>query len=278
MFNEENSVEGFVRDLLCGKQLAGTRLGEPPPIYQAGRSSRGIGWQFIPAIALPRQPQDVFVESYVREALIRLNPTIAAQPTRADEVIYKLRAIVLAVRGEGLIRANELFTTWLRNEQSMPFGRNHQHVTITLIDYENLDNNQFLLTTQYTFRAGAAERRADVVLLVNGFPLVIVEAKTPVRNAISWVDGALQIHNDYERFVPELFACNVFSVATEGKAMRYGSIRMPVELWGPWRPPLSPPWRGEARTTPLGPPYRGEVGKLPSPLRGGAGGGVKIRR
>ncbi|MEZ4592135.1 MAG: HsdR family type I site-specific deoxyribonuclease [Chloroflexota bacterium] len=251
-FNEENAVEEFVRDLLCGKQSIGTRIGEPSPIYHAGRSSRGIGWQFIPAIALPRQPQDVFVESYVREALIRLNPTIAAQPARADEVLYKLRAIVLAVRGEGLIRANELFTAWLRNEQSMPFGRNHQHVTINLIDYDNLDNNQFLLTTQYTFRAGAAERRADVVLLVNGFPLVIVEAKTPVRNAISWVDGALQIHNDYERFVPELFACNVFSVATEGKAMRYGSIRMPVELWGPWRPgpPSVPPTGGRSESSP----------------------------
>ena len=93
-----------------------------------------------------------------------------------------------------------------------------------------------MATTQYTFRAGAVERRADLVLLVNGFPLVLVEAKTPVRKAVSWVDGALQVHDDYERNVPELFAPNVFSVATEGKELRYGSIHMPVELWGPWRP------------------------------------------
>jgi type I restriction enzyme, R subunit len=175
------------------------------------------------------------VESYVREALIRLNPTIAAQPDRADEVLYKLRAIVLAVRSDGLIRANELFTAWLRGDQSMPFGPRHEHVTVKLIDYEHPDNNQYVVASQYTFRAGAAERRADLVLLVNGFPLVLVEAKTLVRNAISWVDGALQVHQDYERFIPELFACNVFSLATEGKELRYGSIGMPVELWGPWR-------------------------------------------
>ncbi|MDX1417504.1 MAG: HsdR family type I site-specific deoxyribonuclease, partial [Candidatus Promineifilaceae bacterium] len=156
-------------------------------------------------------------------------------PERAEEVLYKLRAIVLAVRSDGLIRANELFTGWLRNEMSMPFGENNEHVTIRLVDYDNLDNNQYLLTTQYTFRAGAAERRADVVLRVNGFPLVLVEAKTPVRGAISWVDGALQVHNDYERFVPELFVCNVFSVATEGKEMRYGAVGMAPDLWGPWR-------------------------------------------
>jgi hypothetical protein len=74
------------------------------------------------------------------------------------------------------------------------------------------------------------------VLFVNGFPLVLVEAKTPVRPAVSWVDGAIQIHDDYERFVPELFVCNVFNVATEGKDLRYGAIHTPVELWSPWRP------------------------------------------
>src|SRR5690606_25298706 len=89
-------------------------------------------------------------------------------------------------------------------------------------------------TQQYTYRAGPTERRADLVLLVNGLPLVLIEAKTPVKKCISWVDGAVQVHDDYEKFVPELFVCNVFSVATEGKAYRYGSIGLPVKDWGPW--------------------------------------------
>lgn len=54
-FSEENAVEEFIRDLLCGKQTAGTMFGEPPPTYQASRSSRGTGWQYVPVIALPRQ-------------------------------------------------------------------------------------------------------------------------------------------------------------------------------------------------------------------------------
>ena len=65
-------------------------------------------------------------------------------------------------------------------------------------------------------------------------PLVIVEAKTPTRDCVSWADGALQI-NDYEVDIPELFVPNVLSVATEGKEFRYGSVRVPVDLWGPWR-------------------------------------------
>ena len=236
-FTESNTVESLIVDLLCGPQPAVSRAvrDEQAPYVTAGRSQRGAGWHYVAPAFLPRQPQDVFVESYVREALIRLNPAIAAQPDRADEVLYKLRAIVLSVRSDGLIQANEEFTAWLRGDRSMPFGPNNEHVTVRLIDFDDLDDNQYVATTQYTFRAGPAERRADLVLFVNGFPLVLVEAKTPVRNAISWFDGAKQIHDDYERFVPELFARNVFSVATEGKDLRYGAVHMPLELWGPWR-------------------------------------------
>ena len=238
MFNEQNSVENFIRDLLSGQQPTsmGSVAEETAPYIPLGRNSKGSGWYYISALALQRRINDVFIEPYLRDSLIRLNPEIDAQPERADEVLYKLRAIVLSVRSDGLIRANEEFTAWLRGERSMPFGTNNEHVTVKLIDFDDLDKNQYIVTTQYTFRAGTAERRADLVLFVNGLPLVLVEAKTPVRNAISWFDAAKQIHDDYEKFVPELFACNVFNVATEGKELRYGAIHTPLDQWGPWRP------------------------------------------
>ncbi|RMH78114.1 MAG: type I restriction endonuclease subunit R, partial [Calditrichaeota bacterium] len=186
MFNELNSVENYLRDALCGLSPAGGgRVAERGPAYVPfGRNPAGAGWHYLPAVELPRRVQDVFIEDYLRQALIRLNPSIAARPERADEVLYHLRAIVLSVRDDGLVRANETFTAWLRGEKSLPFGPGGEHVTIRLIDFDDLDNNQYLLTTQYTFRAGPAERRADLVLFVNGLPLVIVEAKTPVRPAV----------------------------------------------------------------------------------------------
>ena len=232
-FNESNTVEAYLRDLLCGGVTHHTSAG-PGLARRTGHVS-GLGWHYLAPAHIPRQPQEVFVESFVRDALIRLNPEIAAQPDRAEEVLYKLRAIVLSVRSDGLIKANEEFTAWFRGDRSMPFGKNHQHTTVRLIDFNDLSNNHYVVTQQYIFRAGPAERRADLVLLVNGFPLVIIEAKTPVRPAVSWVDGALQIHDNYEKYIQELFACNVFSAATEGKELRYGSVRMPVNLWGPWR-------------------------------------------
>ena len=233
MFNEANTVEAYLRDLLCGKTTSSS-----PTAIGFSRSNRwlnGLGWHYLSPQQVPRQPQDVFVESFIRAALIRLNPEIAANPDRVDEVLYKLRAIVLSIRSDGLIRANEEFTTWLRGDRTMPFGENHEHTSVRLIDFDNLENNQWVVTQQYTFRAGSEERRADLVLLVNGFPLILIEAKTGVRQAVSWVDGAIQVHDDYEQNVPELFACNVLSLATEGKDLRYGSIRMPIQEWGPWR-------------------------------------------
>lgn len=217
MFNESNSVEAFVRDVLCGTP-----------------TRKGLGWEFMSHKDLPRSATDALVDSHLYDALIRLNPEIAQQPDRADEVFYKLRAILLSVSTDGLVRANEEFAMWLRGERTMPFGENNQHTGVRLVDFENLANNRFVVTTQWTYKAGQ-ERRFDLVLLVNGLPLVIGEAKSPTRPAVTWVDGAAQIHDDYEANVSAMFVTNVFSFATEGKAFRFGSIRMPLDLWAPWR-------------------------------------------
>jgi type I restriction enzyme R subunit len=258
MFNEQNTVENYIVNLLTGVTPSlsgrgpggGSEISESrAPYLPLGRGPKGAGWHYVPALELPRQVNQVLLEPWLVQALIRLNPEIAARPERADEVLYKLRAILAAVRSDGLIRANEEFTAWLRGDRSMPFGENNQHVTVRLLDFDNLDNNQYVASTQVTFRAGPYERRPDLVLYVNGLPLAVLEAKTPVRNAVSWVDGAKQIHDDYEKYVPELFACNVLNVATEGKDLRYGAIHTPLEQWSPWipeEPPSIPPTRGEA--------------------------------
>lgn len=199
-FNEASTVENLFRDLLAGGPGSYTAVG--PGFARKNIKITGLGWHHLPPTNVPRLPHEVLVEPWVREALIHLNPEIAAVPDRADEVIYKLRAIVLSVRSDGLIKANEEMTAWLRGDRSMPFGPNNEHVTVRLLDLENPENNQYVVTTQFTIRAGPAERRADLVLLVNGFPLVLIEAKTPVRKAVSWLDGALQVHDDYDAMCP----------------------------------------------------------------------------
>src|SRR6266567_3093239 len=105
--------------------------------------------------------------SRVREALIRLNPDIATQPDRADEVIYNLRACILSVQADGLVRANENFMAWVRGEKTMPFGPNGEHVPVRLVDTFQPPNNSLIVSTQWTYQAGTADKRFDVLFVVN---------------------------------------------------------------------------------------------------------------
>ena len=206
-FNEANTVEAFIRDLLAGE--GGPARLSPGAARQGGRVS-GLGWHYIRPGDLPREPQEALVEPYLRDALIRLNPDIAANPSRAEDVLYRLRAIVMGVRSDGLVKANEEFAAWAQGERSMPFGPNGEHVTVRLIDFDDIEQNTYVVTQQLTFRAGKTEKRPDLVLIVNGLPLVVIETKTPVRSSESWLDGAVDVHDDYEKNVPELFDTNGF--------------------------------------------------------------------
>ncbi len=197
------------------------------------------GWTYIPADKMPRQDSEVMVESMVKAALIRLNPEIAAEPSRADEVIYKLRSLILSAQPYNLIAQNETFKKFIFEENSFPFGKDGRMVPIRFfgtMTKENLALNEYVVTNQWCFPTREGGKRLDLVLLVNGFPLIIGELKTPFRDAITWLDGAKDIA-DYEKSIPQMFVTNVFNFASEGKCYRYGSINMPIDMWGPWHTP-----------------------------------------
>jgi type I restriction enzyme R subunit len=239
-FTESNTVEQMILDAATslGSGAGSSVLREDPPSGwggSLGEEFKPSRWTYVAATALPRQPGEVMVEPWVREALIALNLEIAEQPDRADEVIYALRAILLSVQGDGLVRANENFMAWLRGEKTMPFGPNGEPVAVRLVDFTQPAKNRLTVTNQWTYQTGSVVKRFDVVFLVNGLPLVIGEAKTPTRSAVTWFDGAYQVNEIYEKEIPAMFVPNVFSFATEGRVLRYGSIRMPIDLWGPWR-------------------------------------------
>jgi type I restriction enzyme, R subunit len=220
MFNEFNSVER-----LCLKSL------------------QEHSWQYTPGPELPRTTADVIVWPLVRDALLRLNPSIAEQPARADEVLYHLKAILIGVRTDGLVRSNEAFTEWLWGEKTMPFGPNGEHVTIRLVDISSPSQNTLTVANQVTYQPpGHSAVRFDVVLFVNGLPLVVGEAKTPTRPSVSWLDGAIDLvgapgnsAHAYQNTAREFFAPNLLAFATDGREFRYASLFLPVEQWCPWR-------------------------------------------
>ncbi|MAO52764.1 MAG: DEAD/DEAH box helicase [Pusillimonas sp.] len=226
-FNELNSTEHYIIHQLSGCNLNRPDISEPSSVY-------GIKWVYKSSQVLQRGVNEVLLENELKEALIRLNPEITANPVFADEVIYKLRAILLSVNQTGLVRANEEFYKWLTGDKTMPFGENNRHVPIRLIDFDTIENNSYIITNQYRVH-NRETKIPDIVMLINGIPVVIGETKTPIRPSVSWLDGAYEVHEIYENAVPQLFVSNILSFATEGKELYYGAIRTPLEFWSPWR-------------------------------------------
>lgn len=196
-------------------------------------AGKANGWTYIGADALPRKESEVMVESMVKAALIRLNPCIAEKPENADAVIYRLRALISTVQPHDLVTQNERFKKLVFEENSFPFDKDGRSISIRFFDYDDPDNNEFVITNQWVYPQAHGGKRLDIVLLLNGFPVAIGEMKSPVRPSISWVDGAEDILK-YEKSIPQMFVTNIFNFATDGKRYRYGSIGAPVTLWGPW--------------------------------------------
>ena len=209
MFNESNTTEDMILSAL-----------------------QSVGWKYIPPDEMPRADSDVIAESMLRNALIRLNPEIAQDPSHADEVIYRLRNFIASVQPQNLVSDNERFRRLLFEENSYPFGNDGEMISVKFFGTAN--QNEYVITNQWTFPRKEGGKRLDIVLLINGLPVAVGEMKSPVRPAVSWIDGANDIL-DYEKSIPEMFVPNVLNFATDGKKYRYGAVSMPISFWSPWR-------------------------------------------
>ena len=195
--------------------------------------AKRVGWEYVPADIIPREMQDVLVGSWLKDAIIRLNAGLTS--SQADEVIYRLRTAVQAVQPHDLVTANERFKELIFEKNSYPFGKDGDNIPIAFFDYKNMQNNHCVITNQWMYPKSSTQggKRLDLVLIINGIPLVIGETKSPVRSSITWADGANDILS-YEMSIPQMFVPNILNFATEGKTFRYGGIGSPLTKWGPW--------------------------------------------
>jgi type I restriction enzyme R subunit len=203
-----------------------------------------LGWAGSPDVNLGRAEESVFIVSDLVAALVRLNPEIAENQERAGEVLARLRAVLLGVRNDGLVSSNEEFVQWMCGRRTVKYIGTEKDAQVRLIDFDNPRANNLRVTTEAKFQVGREHRRYDIVLWVNGLPVVVGEMKTPVGASIAWLNGANDIHNGYERKTPEFFVPNVFSFASEGREFHYGAVGQPPELWLNWSlttDPIMPP-------------------------------------
>jgi len=211
-----------------------SKLNEATVQYGLAKHLERFGWVYADDETLGRPVDGVFLADDLEAALVRLNPEIAENPARTGEVLARLRAVLLGVRNDGLVGSNEEFVQWMCGRRTVKYIGTEKDVQVRLIDFDNPKSNILRITTEATFHAGREHRRYDIVLWVNGLPVVVGEMKTPVNANISWLNGATDIHNAYERKTPEFFVPNVLSFASEGREFHYGAVCQPPELWLNW--------------------------------------------
>ena len=148
-----------------------------------------------------------------------------------DNALYKLRNFD---NGE-LVRKNEIFMEYLQNgiEVRSSVEGAERSAIVYVVDYENIENNSFIVANQWTFTENST-RRLDVILFLNGLPIVVVELKSPSREETDISEAYRQIRN-YMQEIPTLFIYNAICVISDLASTRAGTITSGFDRFMEWK-------------------------------------------
>jgi type I restriction enzyme R subunit len=174
---------------------------------------------------------DVALVGRLRDAIERLNPGIP--PEAREEALRK----VLRADSPSLVAGNRAFHAMLRDGVQVEYRRANGSIAgdrARLLDFDNPDFNDWLAVNQFTVIEGQHNRRADLVIFVNGLPLGVIELKNAAdENATIWTAwGQLQT---YKNEIPSLFRFNEVLVVSDGLHARIGSLTANKEWFKVWR-------------------------------------------
>ncbi|MGB2727104.1 MAG: HsdR family type I site-specific deoxyribonuclease [Halobacteriota archaeon] len=174
--------------------------------YIVGRLQE-MGWEFKKADELERESYEepLLIKNLVR-AIKRINKNLDLTDDDISYLINELKFKHANVEGIKSI------LWYLKNGVPKKLEKEKILRYVKLIDHENIENNEVIVTRQVTFESAEEKIIPDIVLYVNGIPLVVIECKSPVDPDVSWVDAYKQIKR-YEREVPEVFKYVQFSFA-----------------------------------------------------------------
>ena len=141
------------------------------------------------------------------------------------------------IEGGSLEQRNEIFNDYLQSGVEVRYfdGKEERNEIVRLLDFNHPENNVFQVVNQWTF-VEYSEKRPDIIIFINGMPLVIFELKSPSRVETDASDAYLQLRQ-YMKQIPSLFVPNVFCVMSDMTETRgRGSLRgMEVCRWGLFR-------------------------------------------
>ena len=190
------------------------------------------GYEIAPEGVNPERNnfRQVVLEDRLRSALIRINPDIP------NQTINNSIPQILNPNIPGLLNCNREMHKWTTKGLKVTFMQDNQEVgkQLKLIDFENIDNNDWLVVNQFEIQGDQRLRRPDVLVFVNGLPLAVIELKNPAdENADIW--KAYSQLETYKENIPDLFNTNSVLVISDGIQARMGSLTANQERFMRWR-------------------------------------------
>lgn len=181
-------------------------------------------------IAQERDYDEVVLKSRLSNAIAKLNTTV---PAEAQEEALKK---VLRTDSPNLSVNNYTFHKYLTDGVDVEYRKGDRIVgdKVWLIDYENPSNNEFLVVNQFTIIENNVNKRPDVILFVNGLPLVVIELKNAVDENAT-IHSAFNQLQTYKQTISSLFVYNALLIVSDGWDALYGSLTAPKQFFVPWK-------------------------------------------
>ncbi|MDX8047289.1 type I restriction endonuclease subunit R [Gracilibacillus sp. S3-1-1] len=195
-----------------------------------------LGYMYIHGSELDNERSsqtEVVLKGRLQAAIQRLNPWI--NENNLNKVVRSLTHMEATSLMEANQHFHELLINQLSVQQDVGSGRKNQ--TVKLIDFDNIDNNDFVITNQFSYTHANDTIRPDIMLYVNGLPLVVIECKSPALPPDEQIGQGVKQLRRYQQENEALFYYNQFAIATSNDRAKVGTIGAKVQHYSEWKEP-----------------------------------------
>jgi len=191
---------------------------------------KGLGYEYESGESIGRDYSEVILEPNLTMSLYRLNRNLK------DEIITEAVRIIKNLDQNNLVNNNKQFTKYLHTGISVPEYTKDGVIyhTVKIIDFDNIDNNEFLVTNQFTIEEHS-RKRPDMIIYINGMPLVVFELKSMIREDVDLESAYNQLKGYMNVHIPSLFYYNQILVVTDGVTAKAGTITCNYSRFNEWK-------------------------------------------
>ena len=189
-----------------------------------------MGYDHLYAPDLDRDYSSPLLDVELRNSLVRINRSLPVDAI--DEALIKLKNFDTG----SLLQKNILFMDYLQNGITVKFlvKGEEQSSIVRLIDYKNEKSNSFYVVNQFTFLENGNNRRPDIILFINGLPLVLMELKSPSKDEVGAENAYHQIRN-YMQDIPSIFYYNAICVISDLSTNKAGTVTSGLDRFMEWK-------------------------------------------